>query len=54
MTVKKSWEIFILRLKEAIHKGSSDIIISVLKAVKEVLSSELSQSLFYSKWKSSW
>jgi hypothetical protein len=52
--VKRTWEVFILRLKEAIHKGSSEIIISVLKAAKEVLSSELSNSLFYSKWKSSW
>jgi hypothetical protein len=52
--VRKNWDILILRLKEGIHNGTTNIILAVLKAVKELLSSHKVSRLLFSKWNSSW
>ena len=52
--VKKNWDLLILRLKEGLHNGTTNIITAVLKAVKELISSPKVNALFFAKWNSSW
>ena len=53
-TVKKTWDLLILRLKEGLHNGTTNIITAVLKAVKELISCPKVNALFFAKWGSSW
>lgn len=53
-TVKKNWDLLILRLKEGLHNGTTNIITAVLKAVKELISCSKVNALFFAKWNSSW
>ncbi|OMJ79666.1 hypothetical protein SteCoe_20288 [Stentor coeruleus] len=53
-TVKKNWDLLILRLKEGLHNGTTNIITAVLKAVKELISCPKVNALFFAKWNSSW
>ncbi|OMJ78327.1 hypothetical protein SteCoe_21882 [Stentor coeruleus] len=54
VTVKKHWDLLILRLKEGLHTGTTNIITAVLKAVKELISCPKVNALFFVKWNSSW
>ena len=53
-TLKKNWDLLILRLKEGLDHGTTNIITAVLKAVKELLSCPKVSTLFFNKWNSSW
>ena len=53
-TVKKNWDLLILRLKEGLHNGTTNIITAVLKAVKELINCPKVNALFFAKWGSSW
>lgn len=53
-TLKKNWDLLILRLKEGLDHGTTNIITAVLKAVKELLSCPKVSALFFNKWNSSW
>lgn len=48
-SVKKNWDVLILRLKEGIHNGTTNIITAVLKAVRELLSCSKVSELFFAK-----
>lgn len=52
--VQRHWSLLIIRLKEGIYNGTANIIIAVLKAVKELLSAGTVNRLFFAKWSSSW
>mmetsp|Transcript_32957 Transcript_32957/g.57855 ORF Transcript_32957/g.57855 Transcript_32957/m.57855 type:complete len:1408 (+) Transcript_32957:50-4273(+) len=52
--VQRHWSLLIIRLKEGIYNGTANIIIAVLKAVKELLNAPTVNRLFFTKWSSSW
>ena len=52
--VRSNWDYLITEMKEGINNGTTNIIIAVLKAVKELLSCPKVFELFFAKFNSSW
>lgn len=54
VVVRKHWDLLVNKLKEGIRLGTANIVMAVLKTIKELLFCNRVTLLFFSKWASSW